>query len=218
MNLDQLNDTKRKILNVANKLFGLQGFHATSVREIAKEADVNVAAINYHFTNKENLYCELFEYGYETMSQMIHELEQKNDYDSREFTWQVYQLFLNNQFMLLNTFKMFLMPNMLLDKEIACLSHPSENGGGDFGPPGQDAFMSVITKDVGEDIPFKARHWAIRMIFSNIVHFAVAMSSPLMQMKADQVEYLSPEEKKKSTYHLVEAMLDYIKKNPEKWK
>src|SRR5271154_4053520 len=48
-------DTKSRILDAAEKLFGLNGFDATSLRDIPAEADVNLAAVNYHFQSKESL-------------------------------------------------------------------------------------------------------------------------------------------------------------------
>ncbi len=46
-------DTKIKILDVAEKLFAEGGIHATSIRQIVKEAGVNVASLHYHFGSKE---------------------------------------------------------------------------------------------------------------------------------------------------------------------
>ena len=48
-------DTKTRILDAAEKLFGDKGFDATSLRDITAEADVNLAAVNYHFQSKEAL-------------------------------------------------------------------------------------------------------------------------------------------------------------------
>jgi AcrR family transcriptional regulator len=48
-------DTKGRILDTAEKLFGLNGFEATSLRDITTEADVNLAAVNYHFQTKDSL-------------------------------------------------------------------------------------------------------------------------------------------------------------------
>lgn len=48
-------DTKTRILDAAEKLFGEKGFDATSLRDITAEADVNLAAVNYHFQSKESL-------------------------------------------------------------------------------------------------------------------------------------------------------------------
>src|ERR1017187_9972164 len=49
------NDTKTRILDTAEKLFGQNGFEATSLRDITAEAQVNLAAINYHFQTKDSL-------------------------------------------------------------------------------------------------------------------------------------------------------------------
>jgi AcrR family transcriptional regulator len=54
-------DTKTKILNAAEKLFGMNGFDGTSLRDITAEAQVNLAAVNYHFQSKESLIDALIE-------------------------------------------------------------------------------------------------------------------------------------------------------------
>jgi AcrR family transcriptional regulator len=48
-------DTKTRILDAAEKLFGSKGFESTSLRDITTEADVNLAAVNYHFQSKDSL-------------------------------------------------------------------------------------------------------------------------------------------------------------------
>jgi AcrR family transcriptional regulator len=48
-------DTKSRILDAAEKLFGMNGFEGTSLRDITTAADVNLAAINYHFQTKDSL-------------------------------------------------------------------------------------------------------------------------------------------------------------------
>jgi AcrR family transcriptional regulator len=51
---------RRRLLTAAVKLFSRAGLEATSVRELAREAGVNIAAVNYYFGSKENLYLEVF--------------------------------------------------------------------------------------------------------------------------------------------------------------
>lgn len=48
-------DTKARILDAAEKLFGSKGFEATSLRDITTEAEANLAAINYYFQTKDSL-------------------------------------------------------------------------------------------------------------------------------------------------------------------
>lgn len=54
-----LDDTRNKILSVANKLFSRFGFHKTSMDEIAKIARKAKGSLYYHFTNKEELFKEV---------------------------------------------------------------------------------------------------------------------------------------------------------------
>ncbi|PJJ96105.1 TetR family transcriptional regulator [Lysobacteraceae bacterium NML75-0749] len=61
--------TKDRILNAAEALFAEQGFSATSLREVTSRADVNIAAVNYHFGSKENLVNEVFRRRMDEMSQ-----------------------------------------------------------------------------------------------------------------------------------------------------
>jgi len=51
--------TKERLLDAAELLFAQQGYEAVSIREIATAADVNLAAVNYHFQGKHNLYVEV---------------------------------------------------------------------------------------------------------------------------------------------------------------
>ncbi|MBA4391829.1 MAG: DUF1956 domain-containing protein [Syntrophus sp. (in: bacteria)] len=51
-----LSDTKKRIIEVAGKVFAESGFRNATVREICKLASVNIAAINYHFGDKKGLY------------------------------------------------------------------------------------------------------------------------------------------------------------------
>lgn len=49
-----------RILDTAERLFAEQGFHSTSMRGITQAADVNLAAINYHFGSKQALIIAVF--------------------------------------------------------------------------------------------------------------------------------------------------------------
>jgi len=49
-------DTKSRILDAAESLFMEHGFEATSLRSLTSAASVNLAAVNYHFGTKEELF------------------------------------------------------------------------------------------------------------------------------------------------------------------
>lgn len=55
-----MQDTRSRILSAAERLFADRGFSATSVRMITSRAEVNLAAMHYHFGSKDRLIQELF--------------------------------------------------------------------------------------------------------------------------------------------------------------
>lgn len=63
---EQPASTKERILAVAGDIFGEKGFKDTTIRLIAERARVNVAAINYHFRDKESLYAAILEEVFHT--------------------------------------------------------------------------------------------------------------------------------------------------------
>ncbi|MBH0230165.1 forespore capture DNA-binding protein RefZ [Halobacillus yeomjeoni] len=57
--MNRQNVTRDKVLDVACRLFYSNGFKGTSVRDIAKEANVNVSLISYYFNSKQGLFESL---------------------------------------------------------------------------------------------------------------------------------------------------------------
>lgn len=49
-------DTRQDLVKAATHLFAKQGYHATSVKEIADKAKVNISLVSYYFGGKEGLY------------------------------------------------------------------------------------------------------------------------------------------------------------------
>ncbi len=58
---DKTASTKQRILKAAGVIFGQMGFKDATIRRIAEAAQVNVAAINYHFQGKDGLYGAVLE-------------------------------------------------------------------------------------------------------------------------------------------------------------
>src|SRR4051812_37672664 len=57
---DSPQDTKSRILDVAEELFSEQGLDRVSVRDITVAAKVNIASVSYHFGGKEELIAAVF--------------------------------------------------------------------------------------------------------------------------------------------------------------
>jgi len=49
-------NTETKIKNAARVVFHKKGFAATRTRDIAEEADINLALLNYYFRSKQKLF------------------------------------------------------------------------------------------------------------------------------------------------------------------
>src|SRR6478752_3282958 len=62
-------DTKTRILDVAEGLFMEHGFKATSLRQLTSAAGVNLAAVNYHFGSKEELFQSVLTRRLDPMNQ-----------------------------------------------------------------------------------------------------------------------------------------------------
>src|SRR5258705_12892313 len=75
-------NTKDRILGAAEELFAQFGFAGTSLRQVTSRADVNIAAVNYHFGSKENLVNEVFRRRMDEMSEQrlvrLHEAQESN--------------------------------------------------------------------------------------------------------------------------------------------
>lgn len=63
--------TKARLLAAAAELFAQKGFHGTTVRDIAERAKVNVAAGNYHYGSKKDLYLEVLSEKFALIKQQI---------------------------------------------------------------------------------------------------------------------------------------------------
>ncbi len=70
-------DTETKIKEAAKKVFVEYGYEGTKVRQIAEEAGVNIALLNYYFRSKEQLfnsiYAEAFGSFFGTLMGLINE-------------------------------------------------------------------------------------------------------------------------------------------------
>ncbi|MDN3677349.1 TetR family transcriptional regulator [Flavobacterium paronense] len=53
--MTEFNEKQLEILQVAEQLFAEEGFDGTSIRDIAKKANINIAMISYYFGSKEKM-------------------------------------------------------------------------------------------------------------------------------------------------------------------
>jgi AcrR family transcriptional regulator len=65
------NNRSEQLLNAAAELFSSQGFHVTSMRDIAAKAEMLPGSIYYHFPSKEELLLAVYEEGVRRIAQDV---------------------------------------------------------------------------------------------------------------------------------------------------
>lgn len=89
-------NTKERILDSAEYLFANKGLKDTSVRDITSQADVHLAAVNYHFQSKDGLVRAVMERRIATLNRQRLELldtfEQKFESESVPIEYALYAL------------------------------------------------------------------------------------------------------------------------------
>lgn len=197
-------DTKTKILAIANALFARQGFDGVSIRDIANAADVNVASINYHFKNKLNLLHEIFDYNYYWLSQEVNAISERSGITLADLTIEIYRLFSSHDTAIINSFKMILSDHLWPEED---LKDPNKAPG----PPGGEALHKILLNEVSESIDFERRDWAVRMIFSNIIHIATVMSTTYIKAKCCNEPWMNNNKIEQDIRDHANAIVAYLK-------
>lgn len=64
--MEEVDDTRTRLIDAAGQVFADKGFRSANIREICQKGGANVAAVNYHFGDKERLYLEAVRSAYQT--------------------------------------------------------------------------------------------------------------------------------------------------------
>jgi AcrR family transcriptional regulator len=71
--------TRERILGVAAEWFGMHGYAATSIRDIAREVGVTVGAIYVHFSSKDRLLVAVYEEGVRRIGEAVDAVPDKTE-------------------------------------------------------------------------------------------------------------------------------------------
>lgn len=163
-------DTKTRLLDAAEKLFGQHGFDATSLRDITADAQVNLAAVNYHFQSKESLMDAVIERRLEPVN--LRRLEMLDAAGPAPSVEQIVEAFLAPMLML------EVLPAIPLIGRV--LSNPSQFVGRVY----KKHFMHIIqrfSEAVGAalpDLPAEERFWRLQFMAGSMSH-VLALSGVL---------------------------------------
>ncbi len=202
-------DPKETILITAMKLFGQKGFEGTSVREIAKDADVNLAMISYYFGSKENLFENVVEYKSSGIKGVFAELE-NSSIPQIEKIYKIIDSYIE---------RMFSNPQFhhLLHRELSLDQRPQMH----------DAITEILLRNVvtikaiiqkGIDTgQFKTvdTELTIATLIGTINHLLIseAMCRKLLQKSKDFNPFQSKKLKERLSEHLKQLMRSHLLKN-----
>ena len=71
--MNELVDTKTRLLDAATTLFAQKGYRGASVRDITARAEANLGGVTYHFGSKATLYEEALRYSLQPLVERITE-------------------------------------------------------------------------------------------------------------------------------------------------
>lgn len=195
-------ETRDKIIEAARILFADLGYDGTSVREIAKAAEVNVASVNYYFTSKENLYLEIIRSGYKECAQGFKDLLEKNQGNLEDSLVDFFRYFVEHSHDFRTHFKLM----MSADHSHNLITRGTEDGS--FGPPGGKLIAEILRRDAPHS-PDEDVFWALKTLFAHVTHLSLIYNC---LMRTDEVPpYFSPGDVEKSIRRLTRMVLSELK-------
>jgi AcrR family transcriptional regulator len=186
MNTIHAHETKKKIIDVARKIFSENGFEGTSIRELAKQAEVNVAAINYHFGSKEQLFFFIIQDAITNLTlslKLIYENHLLEKTNAEDFFLEVYRYFHKNSSDIVSTMKVLMSVPMTQKTEMRHIKEIEK------GPPGTEYFERVLIKNSPKEISAENLHWATTAIFSHITHKTIIMHTCISEEDKENPDY-----------------------------
>ena len=195
-------ETKEKIMEKARVLFADHGYEGTSVREIAKAAEVNVASVNYYFSSKENLFLEILRAGYTECAQEMRVLLEKNKGDLEETMVEIFRYFVENSHDLRSHFKLMMSTQHS--------HHLTTEGSEDrmYGPPGGMVIAESLKKKA-PNASDRDIHWALKTLFSHVTHLSLIHSCC---MKNNQhIPFSSQEDLERSVRRVTRIVIAELK-------
>jgi len=165
--------TRQRLLEAAGEEFAERGFRAATVRDICERAKANVAAVNYHFGDKEKLYAAAVRYAHECVER--HRVHEKQPTDATPE--QQLHAFIKAFFMGILEAGKPAWHGKLMAREMteptAVLNEIAQHGV----KPRLATLTKIIRSIIGEDAPQPLVHRCARSVVGQILfyHFARPM-------------------------------------------
>jgi AcrR family transcriptional regulator len=200
-------DKKEHIMEVAVALFAEKGYEGTSIRDLAHEADVNIAMINYYFGSKEKLFVALLENKARFMRERIDAVQNDPSLTELEKINQIIDGYVN-RFLSQPEFHRVLQQELLVTNRE--LLH--QNVIALFTKNTQDV-VSIIEKGIRKKIFRKVDP---QLLFASIigtinqVMLSRSMCNILLNNEPSTNPYQDPALKKRLTQHIKQMVQDHL--------
>lgn len=89
------NEKQQQIMAIALTLFANHGYDKTSIRDIAREADVNVAMVSYYFGSKDKLLEAIFTNHFQTIRATFKQILHQPDYSAIDKISKIIDMFID---------------------------------------------------------------------------------------------------------------------------
>ena len=205
-------DKKEHIMEVAVALFAEKGFEGTSIRDLAHQADVNIAMINYYFGSKEKLFVALLETKARFMRDRIDALQNDASLSEIEKIDQIIDSYVT-RFLSQPSFHRVLQQELLVTNREILHQNVIEI----FTKNTQD-IVAIIEKGIRKKIFKKVDP---PLLFASIVGtinqvmMSKTMCNILMKKEIDDDPYSDPALTKRLTQHIKQMVHDHLLIQPE---
>jgi AcrR family transcriptional regulator len=196
--------TKAAIIGAATELFSAYGFAGASVRQIAANSSVNIAAINYHFGNKHNLYWAVMVETHRSLDEGLREISATAT-SVQDLTLKAFDFSMTRKAEVRTAVKLMMSEGVPEPEgeyaEITCRQ---------AGPPGFHHFARVLDRQLEVKVSQEVLGWGVMAIFSGLFHWSMICSSEEFSQEKNRMPGFSDVEIRRHLHFQADAAVKYI--------
>ena len=206
--------TKARIISKSLEFVKSRSLEDFSVREVSKELGINIASINYYFSNKENLLGEVVKEVWRSSSDKIENLYleelEKENWSFVAFFEKLFDHTHEISGLLAFVIKHTLSSNLNVDRNFVSIydsEYPT--------PPGTKTYRKVFIKELGPHIPEteiqKCIHtFATFLIFDSALQYSNIMNKDKNKINSHPI--LGIEARKEQFIKMIQYQIEGLKK------
>jgi AcrR family transcriptional regulator len=207
---ENTSETKQKIIASARRLFSRYGFDGASIRDIASESDVNLAAINYHFKNKENLFWEVIGSCYRQTELLCQKLAAESG-NVEDLAMKLFDHLSIEKETVRNSMKLLLSEDMEAPEDSELVQSIKKS----VGPPGGAYFAELLAREISYALSPTGVNWGVKGIFSYVLHWSMLCTTSHFRAVQKVNPLLRPEQIRWDLQQMIRSVIAHLKAHPE---